>query len=49
MFHVTCSIGLAQYNDDIKDLVAFLELADRALYQAKASGRDRVVQTPMTP
>jgi two-component system cell cycle response regulator len=49
MFHVTCSIGLAQYRDDIKDLVAFLELADRALYQAKASGRDRVVQTPKAP
>jgi diguanylate cyclase (GGDEF)-like protein len=43
MFHVTCSIGLVEYRDNIKDLVAFLELADRALYQAKALGRNRVV------
>jgi diguanylate cyclase (GGDEF)-like protein len=43
MFQVTCSIGLVEYRDDLKDLVAFLELADRALYQAKALGRNRVV------
>jgi diguanylate cyclase (GGDEF)-like protein len=43
MFQVTCSIGLVEYQDNIKDLVAFVELADRALYQAKALGRNRVV------
>jgi diguanylate cyclase (GGDEF)-like protein len=45
-FHVTCSIGLAQYRDDMKDLGAFLERADHALYQAKSAGRDCVVAAP---
>jgi diguanylate cyclase (GGDEF)-like protein len=49
MFRVTCSIGLAQYHDDIQDFVAFVELADRALYQAKTLGRDRVVRPPFAP
>ncbi len=41
-FHVTCSIGLAQFDRHLEDIVGFLELADRALYDAKTSGRDRV-------
>jgi diguanylate cyclase (GGDEF)-like protein len=49
MFHVTCSIGLAQYHDTMKDVVAFLEVADHALYQAKGQGRNRVVQASVTP
>ena len=40
---ITCSIGLAQFRDDLKDPMAFLELADRALYQAKAAGRNCIV------
>lgn len=40
-FHVTCSIGVAA--DHITDdLQGFLARADRALYQAKGSGRDCV-------
>jgi diguanylate cyclase (GGDEF)-like protein len=46
MFHVTCSIGLAQYRDDMKDLGTLLDLADHALYQAKSAGRDCVVAAP---
>lgn len=42
-FGVTCSIGLVQFRNDVKDPVAFLDLADRALYQAKAAGRNYVV------
>jgi two-component system cell cycle response regulator len=42
-FHMTCSIGLAQFDDCIQDILAFVECADRALYQAKTSGRNRVV------
>jgi diguanylate cyclase (GGDEF)-like protein len=49
MFQVTCSIGLAQYHDAMKDVVAFFEVVDRALYQAKALGRDRVVQADVAP
>jgi diguanylate cyclase (GGDEF)-like protein len=47
MFHVTCSIGLAQYRDDMQDLGAFLDVADQALYQAKGAGRDCVVAAPV--
>ena len=42
-FRMTCSIGLAQREDDIKDMTAFLETADQALYEAKAAGRNRWV------
>ncbi len=42
-FHMTCSIGVAQREDDIKDMTAFLETADQALYEAKAAGRNRWV------
>jgi two-component system cell cycle response regulator len=42
-FRVTCSVGLAQFRNDITDTVAFLDLADRALYQAKAAGRNCIV------
>jgi len=39
---VTCSAGIAS-SDGAEDPAAFLERADRALYQAKAAGRDRTV------
>jgi two-component system cell cycle response regulator len=48
-FHVTCSIGLAQYHEDIKEVLALIERADQALYRAKAAGRDRVIHAPDEP
>ncbi len=42
-FHMTCSIGVAQREDGIKDSTTFLETADQALYEAKAAGRNRWV------
>jgi len=42
-FQVTCSIGMAQYTPAITEPRTLLALADRALYKAKASGRNRVI------
>ena len=42
-FRMTCSIGVAQRQDDIKESTTFLETADQALYEAKAAGRNRWV------
>lgn len=42
-FQATCSIGVAPYTPDLPDMQAFLVRADRALYKAKASGRNRVM------
>ena len=39
---VTASFGVATYPEDAKSLDALLEVADAALYQAKARGGDRV-------
>jgi len=39
----TVSIGLATYTDKAKSLVRLIALADNALYQAKAEGRNRVI------
>jgi diguanylate cyclase (GGDEF)-like protein len=39
---VTMSVGLTSWNG-IEDPLSFIDRADRALYQAKNSGRDRVV------
>ncbi len=41
---VTVSGGVATFRADAADSVALLETADRALYQAKANGRDQVVR-----
>ena len=40
---ITCSIGVAQTHPDANDAADLLERADRALYVAKNSGRNRVV------
>ena len=40
---VTVSIGVAAYGDPASTPELLLEIADQALYQAKASGRDQVV------
>ena len=41
-FHVTCSIGVACYDNGVSDAADFLARADAALYHAKDQGRDRV-------
>jgi diguanylate cyclase (GGDEF)-like protein/PAS domain S-box-containing protein len=42
-FRVTCSAGIAQFPTDATEVQTLYALADRALYQAKAAGRDRIV------
>jgi two-component system, cell cycle response regulator len=45
-FNVTCSLGVAAYPDDAGTDSQLFELADKALYGAKQSGRNRVCVTP---
>ncbi len=40
---ITASVGIATYPDDARDAVALLGAADRAMYAAKAQGRNRTV------
>lgn len=49
--NLTISIGLATFPDDSHNSKELLELADRALYQAKTEGRNRVIsyQASMIP
>ena len=48
-FHITVSVGIASYDVTVRQSpLELLELADRALYQAKQGGRDRVVQYTRT-
>jgi diguanylate cyclase (GGDEF)-like protein len=42
----TVSIGLAEYGADMPDLAALIAAADRALYRAKAMGRNRIEIAP---
>ncbi|MDO9237873.1 MAG: diguanylate cyclase [Aquabacterium sp.] len=44
--HVSFSAGVCQQQDDLS-LLEMIELADQALYQAKAAGRDRAVGQQM--
>ena len=39
---VTMSVGVTSW-DGLEDPVTFIDRADRALYQAKSAGRDRVI------
>lgn len=41
---LTCSLGVAEWKDTSGNLDALLRNADQALYEAKATGRDRVVR-----
>ena len=43
----TVSIGLAMASEPGRDLSALLAIADRALYRAKAEGRNRVAPAPL--
>jgi diguanylate cyclase (GGDEF)-like protein len=39
---VTCSFGFAEYDPESDDIETLVERADRALYLAKANGRNRI-------
>ncbi|MDR3288197.1 MAG: GGDEF domain-containing protein [Peptococcaceae bacterium] len=41
--HMTVSIGVAVYPDTVKDIQRLVEIADKAMYEAKRSGRNKVV------
>lgn len=43
---VTCSLGVAEFPEDARNDTQLFELADKALYHAKQSGRDRVCLSP---
>jgi diguanylate cyclase len=45
----TISVGIAQLADDLPDYHTWLQEADRSLYQAKATGRDRIVVGGVVP
>ncbi|MBP0592019.1 diguanylate cyclase [Paraburkholderia sp. LEh10] len=45
----TISVGIAQLTDSVPDYHTWLQEADRSLYQAKATGRDRIVVGGLAP
>jgi diguanylate cyclase (GGDEF)-like protein len=45
--HPTVSVGLAMASESAQTLAALLANADRALYRAKAEGRNRVASAPL--
>jgi len=46
---LTVSLGVASYPENVGEVRQLLNRADQALYQAKRSGRDRVVQAMSLP
>jgi diguanylate cyclase (GGDEF)-like protein len=49
IFHVAFSGGLASYPDDGESVYDLLQTADRRLYEAKKTGRRRIVLEDPTP
>jgi PleD family two-component response regulator len=45
----TVSIGAAETSGELADVDAWINLADKALYRAKALGRDRFVAADALP
>lgn len=43
---VTASLGVASFPEDASSMAEFLEAADKALYQSKNTGRNKVTQAP---
>lgn len=43
IIHITVSIGVAVYPDSVTDIEQLVEKADEALYEAKRTGRNKVV------
>lgn len=41
-FHITCSIGLAEWRFEVASVEQMLSLADKALYLAKSKGRNAI-------
>lgn len=44
ILRVTVSIGVAEYREDMGEYRDWLEAADKALYQSKAAGRNRITK-----
>ena len=47
--HLTVSIGIATVQEDDADIDALLDRADQALYEAKRTGRDKVILAERLP
>lgn len=43
-FHVTASFGLAEFSNDFPDTKSLVDSADKSLYQAKNTGRNKICQ-----
>ncbi len=46
---LTISLGVAGFPEDARDMKSLVQRADRALYQAKSAGRNRLVAYASTP
>ena len=49
LLKVTVSIGVAEYREDMAEYRDWLEAADKALYQSKAAGRNRITKAGSEP
>jgi diguanylate cyclase (GGDEF)-like protein len=42
-FHLTLSVGIASYSEDVEDYLTLIQHADEAMYQAKTQGKNQVI------